>query len=167
VLHTISEISQVIAIDQSQARLSSLTQAFPGLMTYSRLESALDQLDALIIATPPTTHTTLALQALESGKSVLVEKPLSTNTEDARRIIREANARSLVLMVGHTFEYNAAVWKLRELVQEGELGRVYYLDSARLNLGLYQSDVNAGMGLPPRPSPLGGRGLPAPAVQGS
>jgi predicted dehydrogenase len=142
VLHNISEISQVIAIDQSQARLSSLKQAFPGLATYSRLESALDQLDALVIATPPTTHTTLALQALESGKSVLVEKPLSTNTEDARRIIQEANARSLVLTVGHTFEYNAAVWKLRDLVQEGELGRVYYLDSARLNLGLYQPDVN-------------------------
>ena len=142
VLHTISEISQVIAIDQSQANLSSLKQAFPGLATYSSLESALDQLDALIIATPPTTHITLALQALESGKSVLVEKPLSTSTEDARRIIQEANARSLVLMVGHTFEYNAAVWKLRDLVQEGELGRVYYLDSARLNLGLYQPDVN-------------------------
>lgn len=142
VLHTIPDVRQVIAIDQRQERLSSLKQAFRGLSTYPDLESALDQLDAVIIATPATTHARLALQALASGKSVLIEKPLATSTADAHRVIEEAEARSLVLMVGHTFEYNAAVWKLRELVQGGELGRVYYLDSARLNLGLYQSDVN-------------------------
>jgi predicted dehydrogenase len=142
VLHTIPDVRQVIAIDQRQERLSSLKQAFRGLSTYPDLESALDQLDAVIIATPATTHARLALQALASGKSVLIEKPLATSTPDAHRVIEEAEARSLVLMVGHTFEYNAAVWKLRELVQGGELGRVYYLDSARLNLGLYQSDVN-------------------------
>lgn len=142
VLHTTPDVGQVVAIDQSRERLSRLRQAFPGLGTYPDLESALDQLDAVIIATPATSHATLALQALASGKSVLVEKPLATTTQDARRVIQEAEARSLVLMVGHTFEYNAAVWKLRELVQDGELGRVYYLDSARLNLGVYQPDVN-------------------------
>jgi predicted dehydrogenase len=142
VLHAVPEVAEVIAIDRLQDRLSNLKQAFPGLATYSDLESALDSVDAVIIATPPRTHATLALTALAHGKSVLVEKPLATGTADARRIIAEAAARSLVLMVGHTFEYNAAVWKLRELVQDGELGRVYYLDSARLNLGLYQSDVN-------------------------
>jgi predicted dehydrogenase len=142
VLHTIPDVHQVIAIDQRWERLSSLKQAFRGLDTYPDLESALDQLDAVIIATPATTHARLALQALASGKSVLVEKPLATSTPDALRMIEEAEARSLVLMVGHTFEYNAAVWRLREVVQSGELGRVYYLDSARLNLGLYQSDVN-------------------------
>jgi predicted dehydrogenase len=142
VLHTIPDVEQVIAIDQHQERLSTLKQAFPWLSTYPDLESALDQLDAVIIATPATTHVKLALQALASGKSVLVEKPLATTTSDAHRVIEEAEARSRVLMVGHTFEYNAAVRKLRQLVQDGELGRVYYLDSARLNLGLYQSDVN-------------------------
>jgi predicted dehydrogenase len=142
VLHANPDVRQVIAIDQRQERLSSLEQAFRGLITYPDLESALDQLDAVIIATPATTHASLALQALASGKSVLVEKPLATSNPDAQRVIEEAEARSLVLMVGHTFEYNAAVRKLREVVQGGELGRVYYLDSARLNLGLYQSDVN-------------------------
>jgi predicted dehydrogenase len=142
VLHTNPEVEQVIAIDQRQDRLSSLKQAFRWLSTYPDLESALDHLDAVIIATPATTHAELALQALAAGKSVLVEKPLATSNPDAHRLIEEAEARSLVLMVGHTFEYNAAVWKLRELVQGGELGRVYYLDSARLNLGLYQPDVN-------------------------
>jgi predicted dehydrogenase len=142
VLHSIPEVSQVVAIDPMHERLLSLKQAFPGLVICPDLESALDQVDAVVIATPPRTHTTLALLAMENDKSVLVEKPLATNTADARRMLEEASARALVLMVSHTFEYNAAVWKLRELVQSDELGRVYYLDSARLNLGLYQSDVN-------------------------
>ncbi len=136
------QVSHVVAIDPFQERLHSLKQAFPGLALYPNLETALDHVDAVIIATPPSTHAALALTALASGKSVLVEKPLATSTQEARQMIAEAAARSLVLMVGHTFEYNAAVWKLRELVQSNELGRVYYLDSARLNLGLYQSDVN-------------------------
>jgi predicted dehydrogenase len=135
-------VSRVTAIDRSEDRLQSLKQAFPGIATYLSLPSALDHLDAVIIATPPRTHAMLALMAMEAGKSVLVEKPLATDTKDACSLAEEAAARSLVLMVGHTFEYNAAVWKLRELVQSNELGRIYYLDSARLNLGLYQSDVN-------------------------
>jgi predicted dehydrogenase len=142
VLHGIPDVSQVVAIDPMEERLLGLKQAFPGLVIYQDLELALDEVDALVIATPPRTHAPLALLALSSNKSVLVEKPLATSTADASQMLAEASARSLVLMVGHTFEYNAAVWKLRELVQGDELGRVYYLDSARLNLGLYQPDVN-------------------------
>jgi predicted dehydrogenase len=142
VLQGMPGVSRVAAIDPSEDRLQSLKQAFPGIATYPRLASALDHLDAVIVATPPRTHARLALMAMEADKSVLVEKPLATNTMDARSLAEEAAARSLVLMVGHTFEYNAAVWKLKELVQSKELGRIYYLDSARLNLGLYQSDVN-------------------------
>ena len=142
VLHSMPEVTHVVAVDPFEERLLSLKQAFPDLATYPTLESALDHVDAVIVATPPSTHAALALMALSSGKSVLVEKPLATSSQDARRMMDEASAQSVVLMVGHTFEYNAAVWKLRELVQSNELGRVYYLDSARLNLGLYQSDVN-------------------------
>jgi predicted dehydrogenase len=142
VLHTVPEVHQVAAIDRLPERLSNLKPAFPGLATFSDLDSALNHVDAVVIATPPRTHAPLALAALARGKSVLIEKPLATSTADARRILEEAAARDLVLMVGHTFEHNAAVWKLRDLVQGGELGRVYYLDSARLNLGLYQPDVN-------------------------
>lgn len=142
VLHGIAGVSRVTAIDPSDKRLQSLKQAFPGMAVYPNLPSALDHVDAVIIATPPRTHAALALMAMAAGKSVLVEKPLATATAEACRLAEEAAARSLVLMVGHTFEYNAAVWKLRELVQSNELGRIYYMDSARLNLGLYQSDVN-------------------------
>ncbi len=142
VLQGMPGVSRVTAIDPSQDRLQNLKQAFPGIATYLSLASALDDVDAVIVATPPRTHAKLALMAMEAERSVLVEKPLATNTKDARFLAEEAAARSLVLMVGHTFEYNAAVWKLKELVQSKELGRIYYLDSARLNLGLYQSDVN-------------------------
>ena len=149
VLHAIPDVTQVVAIDRVQDRLSSLKQVFPHLTTFSDLEPALDYVDAVVIATPPRTHATLAMTAMSYGKSVLVEKPLATRTADARRMVREAAERSLILMTGHTFEHNAAVWKLRDLVRGGELGRICYLDSARLNLGLYQSDVNVVWDLAP------------------
>ena len=149
VLHGIPEVTQVAAIDRIQDRLLSLKRGFPQLATYTNLEDALDDVDAVIIATPPRTHASLAMAAIAAGKSVLVEKPLAIRTVDARQMLEAASSRGVVLMVGHTFEYNAAVWKLRELVQQGELGRVYYMDSARLNLGLYQPDVNVVWDLAP------------------
>ena len=142
VLHGLTEVERVVAVDQREDRLWSLRESFPGLETYSRLELALDRVDAVVIATPPRTHAPLALKAMAAGKSVLVEKPLATETAQVHAMMAEAAARSVVLMVGHTFEYNGAVCKLRDLVRQGELGSVYYMDSARLNLGLYQSDVN-------------------------
>ncbi len=149
VLHSIPQVEQVIAIDPRQERLRDLHQALPSLAMHQNLQAALDQVDAVVIATPPRTHVRLALMAMAAGKSVLVEKPLAMSITEADLMIEEASVRSLTLMVGHTFEYNAAVWKLRELVQSGELGRIYYMDSARLNLGLYQHDVNVVWDLAP------------------
>jgi predicted dehydrogenase len=142
VLQGIAGVDQVIAVDPSEERLVSLQRAFPGLAVERSLEPALKLADAVVIATPPRTHASLALAALRSGTSALVEKPLATSTAQAKQLIEEASAQDRVLMVGHTFEHNAAVWKLRELVQNQQLGRIHYIDSARLNLGLYQSDVN-------------------------
>jgi predicted dehydrogenase len=96
----------------------------------------------VVVAVPPRLHYPVALQALDAGKHVLVEKPMTTSIASARRLIDEAERREVTLMVGHTFEYNAAVWKLREVVESGELGEIYYIDTARLNLGIYQADVN-------------------------
>lgn len=142
VLHGISQVEQVVGIDPRESRFLPLKQAFPSLHTATSLDHVLDDVDALIIATPPATHFQLAMAGLVAGKSVLVEKPLAIRSIDSRRMMECADDVSVTLMVGHTFEYNAAVWKLRELVRTGELGSIYYLDSARLNLGLYQSDVN-------------------------
>jgi predicted dehydrogenase len=97
---------------------------------------------AEVVATPIRTHYALAREALLAGKHVLVEKPLAASVHEAQELLQLARERELVLMVGHTFLYNPAVRELRRLVQEGELGRIYYGDGARLNLGLFQRDVN-------------------------
>jgi predicted dehydrogenase len=142
VLQQMTEVEQVVVIDPREERLVSLVRSFPSLRPFPNLDEALDHLDALVVATPPSTHFSLAQQAIAAGKHVLVEKPITTSTASARRLIELAKAASITLMVGHTFEYNPAVWKLREIVRSGELGNVYYIDAARLNLGLYQPDIN-------------------------
>lgn len=99
-------------------------------------------IDAVAIATPVSTHFNLALAALKAGKHVMVEKPMTMTTEQSLRLIDEAERRDLILMVDHTFVYTGAVQKMRELVATGKLGEVYYYDSVRVNLGLFQHDIN-------------------------
>lgn len=98
------------------------------------------RVDAVVIATPPSTHYELARRALEAGKHVLVEKPLATSASDATELIRIAESVDRVLMPGHTFLYSPPVNKIRELIQDGELGDVFFVTSTRMNLGRYQSD---------------------------
>jgi predicted dehydrogenase len=92
------------------------------------------------IATPPRTHFALARKALLAGKHVLVEKPLATTVADAQALVDLAEERELILMPGHTFLYSPPVNKVRDLIRSGELGEIYFVTSARMNLGLYQSD---------------------------
>src|SRR5207244_11157199 len=98
--------------------------------------------DAVVIMTPVSTHFELALEALRAGKHVLVAKPIATSSEQAAVLIEEAERRNLVLMVDHTFIYTDAVRRIKQLVDDGSLGRLYYYDSVRVNLGLFQHDVN-------------------------
>ena len=149
VLHSLEGVDRVAAIDSSSEGIAVLQRAFPAVDGYPNLESALDYVDAVVIATPPTSHCGLAIEAMAAGKHVLVEKPLATSGDAARLMMDAARAQNVVLMVGHTFEYHSAVWKLRELVRSGELGRLHYLDTARLNLGRYQNDVNVLFDLAP------------------
>lgn len=142
VLSGMSNVEQVVIIDQRRERLETLQQVFPLVETAFDVDDVLPQLDALVIATPPRSHGSLAARALQAGCSVLVEKPLATSTVEAVKLIDLAERNGQTLMVGHTFEYNAAVWTLRNLIQSGTLGEVLYIDAARLNLGLYQSHVN-------------------------
>lgn len=142
VLHSLERVSSVVVIDTSEERLRPLLKSFPSLRGFTDLDAALPHVDALVVATPPTTHVPIALKALSAGKHVLVEKPLATSIAGAQQLVDAADQHDVVLMAGHTFEYNSAVWRLRELVQSGALGELFYIDSARLNLGLYQTDVN-------------------------
>jgi len=132
----------VVVIEQHLDRINDATDKFPNARVVNDLEAALPDLDAVIIATAASSHAKLATVCLEAGLHVLVEKPLSTTAEDAFALTVLAESRGLVLMVGHTFEYNPAVRMLRDMVQNGDLGELRYIDTARLNLGLYQPDVN-------------------------
>jgi len=150
VLRSTTGVSDVVAIDQRFTGIDAGPQLTEhGITAYADLDDALPHLDAVVIATPPASHSMLGLKAIAAGKHVLIEKPLATTTSAAQEIVDAADAAGVVLMPGHTFEHNAAVHKLRELVQGGHLGRLFYLDSARLNLGLYQTDVNVILDLAP------------------
>jgi predicted dehydrogenase len=136
-------------IESNDERRQQAFADFPMVRVSSSLEAALGSIDAIIVATPPRTHAPIAKIALRHGVAVLCEKPLATTSEDCRSLIALAEEQHVVLMAGHTFEYNPAVWKLREIVRSGILGDVRYVDTARLNLGLYQSDVNVVWDLAP------------------
>ena len=142
-------VSHVVAIDARLPLLSGMAHLLATGDGFTSLQAALGHIDAVVIATPPATHVPLGLEAIRAGKHVLIEKPLATTSSGARALIEAAKDAGVTLMVGHTFEYNGAVWMLRELVQTQELGDLYYLDSARLNLGLYQTDVNVIFDLAP------------------
>jgi predicted dehydrogenase len=101
-----------------------------------------DDIDAVVIATPVYTHYRFAKEALLAGKHVLVEKPITADSQQAQELIQIADENNLTLMVGHTFEYNPAVEAVHKIIQSGELGEVYYLDAVRVNLGLLQPDIN-------------------------
>jgi predicted dehydrogenase len=117
--------------------------------SFRNLQAAFPHVDAVVIATPPQTHAELALLAVREGKHVLVEKPLATSLLDAELLVEAARGADVVTMVGHTFQYNPAVRELRRRLVSGELGRIYYIHSARLNLGLYRPDVNVVWDLAP------------------
>ena len=137
--------TEVIALaDLSPERLHTMAKRYPAVQitTDHRHLLANPKIDAIAIATPVSTHFDLALEALRAGKHVLVEKPMTTGSEQAVRLIEEAERRRLVLMVDHTFVYTGAVRKIHELTAAGKLGEIYYYDSMRVNLGLFQHDVD-------------------------
>jgi predicted dehydrogenase len=134
----------VMVADLRAERLAEARSRYPSIkFTNNPFDLFSDPtVSAIAIATPVSTHFELAMQALKAGKHVLVEKPLALNSEHAERLIEEAARRKLVLMVDHTFVYTGAVKKIREMVATGMLGSIYYYDSVRVNLGLFQHDVN-------------------------
>lgn len=140
-----SEHTQVLAVaDKAPNRLRLVESRYPNIQTSTDVRALLDnpKIDAIVVATPVSSHYDLAMQALKAGKHVLVEKPLASTSEQAIRMVDEAQRRKLTLMVDHTFVYTSAVRKIADLVAKGEIGQPYYYDSVRINLGLFQHDVN-------------------------
>lgn len=144
------EADLVLVSDLRSERLADVDELYPGVETTCDYRDLLDDsVDAIVIATPVSTHYTLAREALLAGKHVFVEKPITAHSRQASELIRLANDRDLTLMVGHTFVYNPAVQAVRDVIQSGELGRVYYMDSIRVNLGLLQPNINVMWDLAP------------------
>jgi predicted dehydrogenase len=130
--------------DLSAPRLERAAARHPGVRLTTQADEVIADhgIDAVAIATPVSTHYDLAWRALEAGKHVVVEKPLASTSDEATRLVDLAGRRGLVLMVDHTFVYTGAVRAIRKIVTGGELGEIYYYDSVRVNLGLFQHDVS-------------------------
>jgi predicted dehydrogenase len=148
VLSSLPEVN-VTVIDPVAERLAEAASFYPAARFAHSLKEALDDVDAVVVAAPPAEHFELTSLAVEAGKHALVEKPLTTSVEDAELLVEAASHSGAMLMAGHTFEYNPAVWKLKEIIQSGFLGRILYIDAQRLSLGRYQRDVNVVWDLAP------------------
>jgi predicted dehydrogenase len=136
---------KVVCVSDLRAeQLARVRSRYPTVDTTADYRDLLadPRIDAVVIATPVSTHFELAMQALRAGRHVLVEKPMTLDVEQAVRLVDEAELRKRVLAVDHTFVYTSAVRKIHELTSKGDLGDVYYYDSVRVNLGLFQHDVN-------------------------
>lgn len=148
--HDIPDAEMAVVCDLRPDRLQHIAQLYPSVVTTACFDEMLaSDVDAVAIATPILSHYSLARKALLAGKHVLVEKPLTSSSAEAEDLVELARAQQLVLMVGHTFEYNPAVELLRQLVSEGVLGKLYYINATRVNLGIFQPDVDVVWDLAP------------------
>lgn len=134
----------VSVCDASPARLDAVSRRHPSAEVTDRFDDLLadPRVDAITIATPVHTHFALAMRALEAGKHVLLEKPMTQTVAEGRELVERAERQGLTLMVDHTFVYTGAVRRIKQLIDTSELGRLYYYDSVRINLGLVQHDVS-------------------------
>jgi predicted dehydrogenase len=139
------EGSKVVAVsDKSPAALKRVAKSYPGVVVSQDSADLISSpdVDAVAVVTPVWTHYELAKAALENGKHVFVEKPFTSNAAQAEELINLAARKNLKIMVDHTFLFTGAVKKIGQLLEEGALGRIYYYDSTRVNLGLFQHDIN-------------------------
>ncbi len=138
------EISVTNVADLDIKKLEIVQKRYPGIKTTRRFQDLLENkdIDAIAVATPVSTHFELGMAALKAGKHLWLEKPMAETSEQARKLVEEAEKRKLILIVDHTFIYTGAVRRMGDMVKTGEIGEILYYDSTRINLGLFQRDVN-------------------------
>ncbi len=148
---TLDDAEVKICADLSDDRLAHMKKLYPSIMVTTDYKDIINDpgIDAVVVATPVSTHFKFAAEALESGKHVFCEKPLTQKVEEGIKLIDIADENRKTLMVGHTFVYTAAVNKIRDLIKAGELGDIYYMSTSRVNLGLFQEDINVVWDLAP------------------
>jgi predicted dehydrogenase len=137
-------VSVAAVADLRPAQLDAVSRRYPAIKTTAYFEDIITDktIDAVLVATPVSTHFELGMAALKAGKHLWIEKPMTETAHQADKLVEEAEKRSLTLFVDHTFIYTGAVRKMGEIVKSGDLGKVLYYDSTRVNLGLFQRDVN-------------------------
>lgn len=136
-----TELSYICDTDEQQLR--KIASVYPAVKCTTKLEDLLESdIEAVAIATPVRTHYQIAKKFLDAGKHVLIEKPMTSTSKEAEKLLELAKKKNLILMVDHTFNYTSAVKKIKELISRKELGELMYWDSVRISLGLFQHDVN-------------------------
>ncbi len=147
----LNKVDELFCCDLDPRKLDRLKNLYPSVKRIQDYKEFLKMpdLDGVVIATPVYSHYPLAKEFLEQGKHVMVEKPLTHSSESSLDLIKTAEEKKRILMVGHTFEYEAAVNKIKEIVECGELGKILYVSCTRVNLGLFQKDINVVWDLAP------------------
>jgi predicted dehydrogenase len=142
--HAATDARVTVVCDQRTESLKRVQHTFPGIDVTTNVDDVLasPDIDAVAVVTPVWTHFELAKAAMENGKHVFVEKPFTANTAQAQELVELGAKKNLRIMVDHTFLFTGAVKKIRQLIANEELGKLYYYDSTRVNLGLFQHDVN-------------------------
>jgi predicted dehydrogenase len=136
-------VDSVSCYDISEERRKNTRKKFPLVRMHDSYDELLkSDIDAVVLATPVSTHHPLGMKALEAGKHLLIEKPMALSVKECEDLLNLASVRNLTLMIDHTFIYTGAVRKIEEIVRTGLIGDLYYFDSVRINLGLFQHDVN-------------------------
>jgi predicted dehydrogenase len=150
-LHELPEAELACVCDANEKALDAVALRYPAVPGTTSFDDILSDasIDAVLLATPVSTHFTLGLRALEAGKHLFIEKPLAASSEEAEELIEAADERGLVLMPGHTFLYSPPVDAVRNLITSGELGEIYFVSTSRVNLGLHQTDVSVAWDLGP------------------
>ena len=150
-LHEVPTAEPVVVCDLRQDALDAITRRYPAVRGTTSYDEVLadDGVDAVVIATPVSKHHPMAAAALRAGKHVFVEKPLAASSEEAADLIELAADAGLTLMPGHTFLYSPPVMRIKEMIDSGELGEIYFVSTSRVNLGLHQSDVSVAWDLGP------------------
>jgi predicted dehydrogenase len=146
-----NKVRDVVCCDLSEPRLQRMKTLYPAVKTMTDYHELLKEndLDGVVIATPVGHHFPIARDFLAQGKHVMIEKPMTHSFDSGLELVQLAEEKERILMVGHTFEYTGAVHKIKEIIQSGELGKVLYVSSIRVNLGLFQQDINVVWDLAP------------------
>ena len=148
---SLDECKVKIICDKNEKRLKYLRKLYPDVETTQKIDDLIsdDEIHAVAIATPVSFHFEQAYNALSAGKHVFIEKPMAASVKECKDLLNIAKKNSKILMVGHTFIYTAAVRKMREIIKKGEIGDIMYISARRLNLGLFQKDINVAWDLAP------------------